>query len=218
MIKIPGTRECLPAIEDAIFLGIPINVTLAFSREHYFAAAESFMRGVERRLDAGLQPNVGSVVSIFVSRWDAAANELLPDALKNQLGLAIARRTYKAYRSVLSSPRWQRIYNAGGRPQRLLWASTGTKDSHASDVLYVRALAAPFTVNTLPESTLEAVADHGDVPALMRADGGDSEEVLARVAEAGVDVHALAGRLQKQGAESFVTSWNALMDALASKS
>jgi len=218
MIKIPGTREGLPAIEAAIFAGIPINVTLLFSREHYFAAAEAFMRGIERRLDVGLKPDVGSVASVFVSRWDAAVKDTVPDALRNQLGLAISRRTYKAYRSLLSSPRWQRIYNAGARPQRLLWASTGSKDPLASDVMYIRALAAPFTVNTIPEATLKAFADHGDVPTLMRADGGNCEQVLMQFAEAGVDIHALAQRLQTEGAESFVQSWNTLMGVISSKS
>jgi transaldolase len=218
MIKIPGTREGLPAIEEAIFAGIPINVTLLFSREHYFAAAEAFMRGIERRLDAGLKPDVGSVASVFVSRWDSAVKDKVPAALRNQLGPAVSQRTYKGYRSLLSSPRWQRIYNVGGRPQRLLWASTGSKDPLASDVMYIRALAAPFTVNTMPEGTLKALADHGDVPTLMRADGGNCEEVLARFAEAGVDIHALAQRLQKEGAESFVKSWTELMAVIASKS
>ena len=218
MIKIPGTREGLPAIEEAIFAGIPINVTLLFSREHYFAAAEAFMRGIERRIEAGLKPDVGSVASVFVSRWDAAVKDTVPDALRNRLGIAVSQRTYKAYRSLLSSPRWQRIYNAGARPQRLLWASTGTKDPLISDVTYIRALAAPFTVNTMPEGTLKALADHGDVPTLMRADGGNCEEVLKQFAEAGVDVHALAQRLQKDGADSFVKSWNELMGVIASKS
>jgi transaldolase len=218
MIKIPGTREGLPAIEDAIFAGIPINVTLLFSREHYFAAAEAFMRGIERRLDAGLKPDVGSVASVFVSRWDSAVKDKVPEALRNQLAIAVSQRTYKAYRSLLSSPRWQRIYNAGARPQRLLWASTGTKDPKISDVTYIRALAAPFTVNTIPEGTLKAVADHGDVPTLMRADGGDCEQVLTRFVEAGVDIHALAHRLQKDGADSFVKSWNELMGVISSKS
>ena len=218
MIKIPGTREGLPAIEEAIFAGIPINVTLLFSREHYFAAAEAFMRGIERRIEAGLKPDVGSVASVFVSRWDGAVKDTVPDALRNRLGIAVSQRTYKAYRSLLSSPRWQRIYNAGARPQRLLWASTGTKDPLISDVTYIRALAAPFTVNTIPEGTLKALADHGDVPTLMRADGGTCEEVLKQFAEAGVDVHALAQRLQKDGADSFVKSWNELMGVIASKS
>ncbi len=217
MIKIPGTREGLPAIEEAIFSGIPVNVTLLFSREHYFAAAEAFMRGIERRVDAGLKPDVASVASVFVSRWDAAVKDKVPDALRNQLGPAVSQRTYKAYRSLLSSPRWQRIYNAGAWPQRLLWASTGSKDPLASDVMYVRALAAPFTVNTMPESTLRALADHGDVPSLMRSDGGNCEQVLARFTEAGVDLHALAQRLQKDGAESFVRSWNELMAVISSK-
>ena len=193
-------------------------MTLLFSREHYFAAAEAFMRGIERRLDAGLKPDVGSVGSVFVSRWDSAVKDTVPAALRNQLGPAVSQRTYKGYRSLLSSPRWQRIYNAGGRPQRLLWASTGSKDPLASDVMYIRALAAPFTVNTMPEGTLKALADHGDVPTLMRADGGNCEEVLARFAEAGVDIHALAQRLQKEGAESFVKSWNELMAVISSKS
>jgi transaldolase len=218
LIKIPGTREGLSAIEEAIFAGIPINVTLLFSREHYLSAAEAYMRGIERRLDAGLDPDVASVASMFVSRWDAAVKSDVPDTLRNQLGLAVARRTYKAYRSLLSSPRWQSLFNAGGRPQRLLWASTGTKDPMASDVMYVRALAAPFTINTMPEGTLTALADHGDIPALMRADGGDAEEVLTRFTEAGVDMHALAERLQKEGAESFVKSWTDLMAVIASKS
>ena len=218
MIKIPGTKEGLPAIEEAIFAGIPINVTLLFSREHYFAAAEAFMRGIERRLEAGLKPDVGSVASVFVSRWDGAVKDTVPEALRNRLGIAVSQRTYKAYRSLLSSPRWQRMYNAGARPQRLLWASTGTKDPLISDVTYIRALAAPFTVNTIPEGTLKAVADHGDVPTLMRADGGTCEEVLKQFAEAGVDVHALAQRLQKDGADSFVKSWNELMGVIASKS
>jgi transaldolase len=218
MIKIPGTREGLPAIEEAIFAGIPINVTLLFSREHYFAAAEAFMRGIERRLDAGLKPDVGSVASVFVSRWDSAVKNKVPDALRNQLGPAVSQRTYKGYRSLLSSPRWQRIYNAGGRPQRLLWASTGSKDPLVSDIMYVRRLAAPFTVNTMPENTLKALADHGDVPTLMRADGGNCEQVLERFAEAGFDIHALAQKLQKEGAESFVSSWNDLMGVISSKS
>jgi len=217
MIKIPGTREGLPAIEEAIFAGIPVNVTLLFSREHYFVAAEAFLRGIERRLDAGLRPDVGSVASMFVSRWDGAVKDKVPDALRNQLGPAISKRTYKAYRSLLSSPRWQRIYNAGARPQRLLWASTGTKDPLASDVLYIKALAAPFTVNTMPEGTLKALADHGDIPTLMRADGGNCEEVLTQFAAAGIDIHALARQLQTDAASSFVKSWNELMRVITSK-
>jgi len=217
-IKIPGTKEGLPAIEEAIFAGVPINVTLLFSREHYMAAADAFLRGIERRIAAGLKPGVGSVASVFISRWDAAVMGKVPDALNNQLGIAIAKRTYKACRTLLTSPRWQRVYNAGARPQRLLWASTGTKDPKASDVLYIKALAAPFTVNTMPEGTLKALADHGELGSLLPADGGDSEEVLARFAKAGVDVDALAAQLQDEGAKSFVKSWNELMAVIASKS
>jgi transaldolase len=172
-IKIPGTKEGLPAIEEAIFAGVPINVTLLFSREHYIAAAEAFLRGIERRIAAGLNPSVGSVASVFVSRWDAAVAGKVPEELNDRLGIAVAQRTNKAYRDLLTSPRWQRVYNAGARPQRLLWASTGTKDPKASDVLYVKALAAPFTVNTMPEATLKALADHGELGTIMAADGGD---------------------------------------------
>jgi transaldolase len=217
-IKIPGTKEGLPAIEEAIFAGVPINVTLLFSREHYLAAAEAFMRGIERRLDAGLDPSVGSVASVFVSRWDAAVTGKVPDTLRGKLGIAIAERTYRAARQLLGSSRWQRAYNAGARPQRLLWASTGTKDPKASDVMYVKALAAPFTVNTMPEATLKALADHGELGSIMAADGGDCEEVLAQFAKAGIDVDALATQLQDEGAKSFVKSWNDLMSVIASKS
>jgi transaldolase len=218
LIKIPGTNEGLPAIEEAIFAGVPVNVTLLFSREHYLAAAEAFLRGVERRIDAGLNPDIGSVASVFISRWDVAVMGTVPDALRDQLGIAIAKRTYKAYRTLLSSPRWQRVYNAGARPQRLLWASTGTKDPEASDVLYIKALAAPLTVNTMPEGTLKALADHGELGALLPADGGDCEEVLTQFAKAGIDVDALAAQLQDEGAKSFVQSWNELMAVIASKS
>jgi len=217
-IKIPGTAEGLPAIEEAIFAGVPVNVTLLFSREQYVAAAEAYLRGVERRVDAGLNPNVGSVASLFISRWDAAVMGKTPDSLRGQLGIAIAKRTYKAYRSLLASPRCQRVLNAGARPQRLLWASTGTKDPLASDVLYIKALAAPFTVNTMPEGTLKALADHGALDAILPADGGDCEEVLARFATAGIDVDALAAQLQDEGAQSFVKSWNELMAVIISKS
>jgi len=217
-IKIPGTAEGLPAIEESIFAGIPINVTLLFSREQYLAAAEAFIRGIERRIDAGLKPEVPSVASVFISRWDVATAGKVPDALTNQLGIAIAKRTYKAYRSLLGSPRWQRIYNAGARPQRLLWASTGTKDPHASNVLYIKALAAPFTVNTMPEATLKALAEHTELGSILPADGGDCEEVLGRFAKAGVDIDALAKKLQEDGAKAFVESWTDLMDHIASKS
>ena len=218
LIKIPGTKEGLPAIEEAIFAGVPINVTLLFSREQYLAAAEAFLRGIERRIDAGLQPNIGSVASVFVSRWDAAVVGKVPAALNNRLGIAAAKRTYKAYRDLLGSPRWERIYNAGARPQRLLWASTGTKDPKAPDVLYIKALAAPFTVNTMPEGTLKALADHGDLSEIMSADGGDCEAVLDQFASAGIDINELATKLQDDGAKSFVGSWNELMDVIASKS
>jgi transaldolase len=217
LIKIPGTKEGLPAIEEAIFAGVPINVTLLFSREHYVAAAEAFLRGIERRIDAGLKPDVGSVASVFISRWDAAVMGKVPDTLRDKLGIAIANRTYKAARDLLSSPRWQRIYNAGARPQRLLWASTGTKDPKASDVLYIKALAAPFTVNTMPEGTLKALADHGELSEIMSADGGACEAVLDQFAKAGIDVYALAAKLQEEGAKSFVDSWKDLMGVIDSK-
>lgn len=218
LIKIPGTKEGLPAIEEAVFAGVPVNVTLLFSREQYVAAAEAFLRGVERRIDAGLRPDVGSVASVFVSRWDAAVAGKVPAALNNRLGIAIAQRSYQAYRDLLGSPRWQRIYNAGAHPQRLLWASTGTKDPKAPDVLYIKALAAPFTVNTMPEGTLQALADHVDLREIMSADGGDCETELNRFGAAGIDIDDLAARLQEEGAKSFVNSWNELMGVIASKS
>jgi transaldolase len=217
-IKIPGTKEGLPAIEEAIFAGVPINVTLLFSREQYVAAAEAFLRGIERRIEARLNPDVGSVASVFISRWDAAVMGKVPEPLRDQLGIAIAKRTYKAYRRLLDSPQWQRVVNAGARPQRLLWASTGTKDPKASDVLYIKALAAPFTVNTMPEGTLKALADHGELGRILPVDGGDCEEVLAQFAKAGIDVDALAAQLQEEGAASFVKSWNDLLAVIASKS
>ncbi len=216
-IKVPGTKEGLPAIEELIFAGVPVNVTLLFSREHYLAAAEAFLRGIERRLAAGLNPNVGSVASIFVSRWDAAVADKIPASLRNQLGIAIALRTYKAARDLLSSPRWHRIYNAGARPQRVLWASTGTKDPAASDILYVKALAAPFTVNTMPEATLKALARHSQLGSILSPDGGGCEAVLEQFVQAGIDLDALASRLQEDGAKSFVKSWNELMRVIASK-
>jgi transaldolase len=218
LIKIPGTKEGLPAIEEAIFAGVPVNITLLFSDDQYVAAADAFMRGIERRIEAGLKPNVGSVASLFVSRWDVAVAGKVPQALSNQLGIAVAKRAYKAYLDLLGSTRWMRAYNAGARPQRLLWASTGTKDPKASDVLYVKALAAPFTVNTMPESTLKAFAEHGVVGATMPADGGDCEEVLARFAGVKIDVQALSAQLQDEGAKSFVNSWHDLMGVIGSKS
>ena len=216
-IKIPGTTAGLPAIEECIFAGVPVNVTLLFNREHYVASAEAFLRGIERRIEAGLNPRVGSVASVFVSRWDAAVASKVPDALRNKLGIGVAGRIYKAYRTLLSSPRWQRIYNAGALPQRLLWASTGTKDPSASDILYVKALAAPFTVNTMPEKTLSALATHTEIGSIIPADGGDCEEVLQKFGTAGIDADALAAQLQEEGAKSFVQSWNDLMKVIASK-
>jgi transaldolase len=217
-IKIPGTREGLPAIEEAIFAGVPVNVTLLFSREHYLAAADAYLRGIERRIAAGLPPDVASVASLFVSRWDVAVAGKVPAALANRLGIAIAQRAYSAYCDLLASPRCQRVLNAGARPQRLLLASTGTKDPKAPDILYVRSLAAPLTVNTMPESTLKAFADHGDIGEPMRADGGDCEAVLAAFTGAGIDLAALAARLQDEGAAAFVASWNELMAVISSKS
>jgi len=216
-IKIPGTVEGLPAIEEAIFAGVPVNVTLLFSREQYIAAAEAYLRGVERRIDAGLNPAVASVASLFVSRWDVAVGGKVPGELTNRLGIAVAQRCYKAYRELLASPRFQRVANNGARAQRLLWASTGTKDPKASDALYVKALAAPFTVNTMPEGTLTAFADHGEVGQTLSSDGGDCETILASFARAGVDIDALAARLQDEGASSFVKSWNDLMARIDSK-
>jgi transaldolase len=217
-IKIPGTKEGLPAIEESIFAGVPVNVTLLFSANQYVAAAEAYMRGIERRIEAGLNPVVASVASVFVSRWDGAVASKVPDELKNKLGIAISGRIYKAYRSLLDSPQWQRALNFGARPQRLLWASTGTKDPKASDVLYIEALASPFTVNTMPENTLKALHDHGNIGATMPADGGDCEPVLAEFGRAGIDIDALAAQLQTDGAKSFVQSWNELMQVIVSKS
>ena len=217
-IKIPGTGEGLRAIEEAIFAGVPVNVTLLFSREQYLAAAGAYLRGLERRIAAGLKPNVSSVASMFISRWDVAVAGRVPVDLSNQLGIAIAERTYKAYRNLINSPRCQRTFNAGARPQRLLWASTGTKDPTASEFLYIKALAAPLTVNTMPERTLNALAEHGEVGAVLRPDGEDCEEMLARFADAGMDIDSLAVQLQEDGAKSFVKSWQDLMACIASKS
>jgi transaldolase len=216
-IKIPGTPAGLPAIEECIYSGVPVNVTLLFNSEHYVAAAEAFLRGIERRIEAGLHPRVGSVASVFVSRWDAAVATKVPETLRNKLGIAIAGRVYKAYRTLLGTPRWQRIYNAGALPQRLLWASTGTKDPSASDILYVKALAAPFTVNTMPENTLKALATHSEIGTIIPADGGDCEQVLREFAATGIDVDALAAQLQDEGANAFVKSWNDLMTVISSK-
>jgi transaldolase len=216
-IKIPGNKEGLPAIEEAIFSGVPVNVTLLFSREHYLAAAEAYLRGIERRIAAGLDPQVGSVASVFISRWDVALMDKVPGALDNLLGIAMAGRIYQSYLNQLTTPRWLRAYNAGARPQRLLWASTGTKDPKASDTLYVQALASAFTVNTIPEATLKAFADHGKVGLTLPRDGDDCERVLQRFDEPGVSLVDLAARLQDEGAESFVKSWRELLAVIAKK-
>jgi transaldolase len=216
-IKIPGTAEGVPAIEAATFAGIPINVTLLFSREQYVAAADAYLRGVERRIKAGLNPAVPSVASLFVSRWDVAVSGKVPGELSNRLGIAVAQRTYKAYRELLASARFQRAANAGARAQRLLWASTGTKDPKAPDLLYVKALAAPFTINTMPDRTLRAFDEHGELGEMLAPDGGDCETVLASFAKAGIDIDALAARLQDEGASSFVKSWNDLMACIDTK-
>jgi transaldolase len=240
-VKIPGTKEGIPAIEEAIFAGVPINVTLLFSRTQYVATAEAYLRGIERRISAGLNPNVGSVASLFVSRWDVAVRAKAPAALRtqvdaalahnpfldrplaseaglrDQLGIAVAGQTYETYRSLVDSPRWQRIFNAGARRQRLLWASTGTKDPEASDILYIHALAAPFTVNTMPEATLKALADHGEIDQTLPARARYCDQVLARFAMAGIDLDALAAQLQDEGAKSFDKSWNELLASIASK-
>jgi len=240
-IKIPGTKEGIPAIEEAIFAGVPINVTLLFSRAQYVAAAEAYLRGIERRITAGLNPNVGSVASLFVSRWDVAVRANAPAALReqleaalahnpfpdrplaseaglrDQLGIAVAGQTYETYRFLVDSPRWQRIFSAGARRQRLLWASTGTKDPEASDILYIHALAAPFTVNTMPEATLKALADHGEIDQTLPARARYCDEVLARYAGAGIDLDALAAQLLDDGAKSFDKSWNELLASIASK-
>ena len=217
-VKIPGTSAGIPAIEESIFNGVPINVTLLFSREQYIAAAEAYLRGIERRIAAGRTPRVASVASLFVSRWDKAVGENVSPELRNKLGIAIGQRTYVAYRKLLASERWQKLAKAGALPQRLLWASTGTKDPNASDTLYVEALAAAETIDTIPEKTLRAFADHGEVRGVMAADGSDAEETLARFARAGVDIAALATQLQVDGAKSFSKSWQQLLKRIADKS
>jgi transaldolase len=217
-IKIPGTREGIPAIEESIFAGIPINVTLLFDKEQYLAAADAFMRGLERRVAAGLDPNVPSVASIFISRWDVAVHDQVPDELKNRLGIAVVQQAYVAYLELLSSDRMQRLMNEGARPQRALWASTGTKDPNASDTLYIEAFASPLTVNTMPEKTLLAFADHGKAETPLARDGGDSAEVIAAHEQLGIDTAALAERLQVEGADAFVKSWRSMLEQIASKS
>ena len=216
-IKIPGTAAGLPAIEETIFAGVPVNVTLLFSREHYIAAAEAYMRGIERRIAAGLDPKVASVASIFVSRWDVAVTDKVSAGFRNRLGIAIAMRTYKAYRDLLASKRWQKLAASGARPQRLLWASTGTKDPAASDTLYVEALAAPDTIDTIPEKTLLAFAEHGGVDKALPADEGYAEAVLAEFTREGVDDEALAAELQREGTAAFAKSWNDLIYRIAEK-
>jgi len=217
-VKIPGTPKGISAIEESIFNGVPINVTLLFSREQYIAAAEAYLRGIERRVAEGRDPRVASVASLFVSRWDKAVADKVPPELRNRLGIAIGGRTYHAYRELLASPRWRKLAAAGARPQRLLWASTGTKDPAASDTMYIEALAAPDTIDTIPEKTLLAFADHGEIKGVMAEDGEDTEAVLASFAKAGVDIDALALQLQRDGALAFVKSWKELMTRIADKS
>jgi transaldolase len=217
-IKIPGTPAGIPAIEETIFAGVPVNVTLLFSCEQYLAAAEAYIRGIERRIAAGLDPKIQSVASIFVSRWDTAVQDKVAAPLRNRLGIAVARRTYRAYRELLASPRWRKLADAGAQPQRVLWASTGTKDPQASDTLYVEALAAPDTVNTMPEATLLAFAEHGKLSGELPAGGGDAEALLAEFTRARVDLAALAAQLQREGARAFTKSWNDLLECLGSKS
>lgn len=217
LVKIPGTPAGIPAIEEAISLGIPINVTLLFSCSQYLAAAEAYMRGIERRIAAGKSPEIGSVASVFVSRWDVAANKDLPPAQHNRLGIAVAQQTYRAYRDLLASSRWQKLAAAGAMPQRLLWASTGTKDPAASDTLYISALAAPDTINTMPEKTLHAFADHGDLHGVLASDGGDFKAVFEQVARAGIDLDKLAATLQKEGEQSFSKAWQDLLKCIANR-
>ncbi|MGZ5130976.1 MAG: transaldolase [Caldimonas sp.] len=216
-LKIPGTEAGVKAIEESIFAGVPINVTLLFSREQYVAAAEAYLRGIERRLAAGLDPKVESVASLFVSRWDVAVKDRVPADKRNRLGIAVARRTYEAYRKLLASARWQTLAAAGAHPQRLLWASTGTKDPAAPDTLYIEALAAPDTIDTIPDKTLEAFAEHGKLRAPMPLDGGDAESVLAEFRGLGIDDGALAEQLQREGADAFAKSWKSLLEGIADK-
>jgi transaldolase len=213
-IKIPGTPEGLPAITEAIAAGVPVNVTLLFSADHYLAAADAYLRGVEQRIATGLDPAVGSVASVFMSRWDTAVAEEVPAELADKLGLAVGLDVYRAYRRLMNSDRFQRLENDGARMQRLLWASTRTKDPAASDTLYVHGLAAPYTVNTMPDGTLEAFYDHGEVGDPLPADGGDADEMLARFATSGVDTSEIAAQLQRNGAKSFVDDWKELMDRI----
>lgn len=217
-IKIPGTKAGLPAIEEAIFKGVPVNVTLLFSLEQYEAAAEAYMRGIERRIAAGLGPNIASVASLFVSRWDVAVKDKVSEKLRNQLGRAVAMETYKSYLTLINSARMQRLLNAGARPQRLLWASTGTKDPQFSDTFYIEALAAPLTINTMPENTLKALAEHGSIKQMMQRENDDAEKTLKEFAAAGIKIEDLARKLQEEGASSFTHSWNDLMACIDGKS
>jgi len=217
-IKIPGTKEGAPAIEDAIFLGVPVNVTLLFTRDHYLAAAEAYMRGLELRVASGLSPDVPSVASLFISRWDKATMDQVPDWDRDKLGVAIGQQAYAAYHDVLESDRWQQLASCGASPQRLLFASTGTKDPKASDVLYIGALAAPNTVNTMPEETLLAFSEHGRVSGVIPRGGADCEQVLKEFGRVGIDVAQLGADLQKEGAKSFDDSWQDLLNAIDSKS
>jgi transaldolase len=216
-IKIPGTEAGRAAIEESIFAGIPINVTLLFSTDDYLGAADAYMRGLERRVEAGLNPDVASVASLFISRWDAAVADTVPDDLRNKLGIAVGKRTYAAYREVLDSDRAMRLRNEGAKAQRLLWASTGTKDPDASDVLYIEGLVSPFTVNTMPEKTLDGFADHGEVRETLPVDGGDAIETLKAFNDAGIDTDALAAKLQEDGKKAFVDSWNELLETIAAQ-
>jgi transaldolase len=216
-IKIPGTAEGLPAITECIASGVPVNVTLLFSADQYRAAADAYMEGIARRIAQDLDPAVASVASVFMSRWDVAVADRVPEDLRDRLGLAVGQDTYRAYRQVADSDRMERLENSGGRIQRLLWASTRTKDPAASDTFYVHGLAAPFTINTMPGDTLEGFYDHGEVGEALPSDGGDCDAVLARFADAGVDVGALAAELQTNGARAFVESWNDLMKRIAAQ-
>jgi transaldolase len=216
-IKIPGTKEGLPAIEEAIFSGVTVNVTLLFSAAQYLAAADAYMKGLERRVEAGLSPDVRSVASVFISRWDKAVMDQVPDALRDKLGIAVGKECYKAYRNLLNSDRWQRLESLGARPQRLLFASTSTKDPRAPDTLYIQAFAAPNTVNTMPDETLLAFSDHGTVDGVLSPDGGDYASVLAEYKKAGIDIVALAQKLQDDGAKAFVQSWQDLLKAIETK-
>jgi transaldolase len=217
-IKIPGTQAGREAIEESIFAGVPINVTLLFDDKQYLGAADAYMRGIERRIEAGLDPNVASVASLFISRWDVAVGKDVPEHLVNRLGIAVGGRAFRAYNELLDSDRMRRLMNEGARPQRLLWASTGTKDPDASDTLYIEAFAAPFTINTMPEPTLKAFADHGHVTDLFPKDGGNAEQVLAEFVEAGIDVAALAARLQEEGKEAFNKAWNEMLETIEKQS